>query len=61
MEDLQYKMSQSQQKVITIESIKSKKEKTMTEADDRMKHLKALIAQARHKSDTVRVLDYNYC
>ena len=54
-------MSQSQQKVITIESIKSKKEKTMTEADDRMKHLKALIAQARHKSDTVRVLDYNYC
>ncbi len=53
MEDAQSKVIQVQTRISDVEAVKVRKERTMDEADDRMSRLKALIAQARHKSDTV--------
>lgn len=40
-------------KALKAESIKVEKESKMADADDRMKRLKALISQAKHKAQTV--------
>jgi len=46
-------LNHARHKSSDVESVKVRKETKMADTDERLKYLKALISQAKHKADTV--------